>query len=818
MKKSALYLTLVSILFAGCVRERIDHAAQYDGDGVPLTFGITVPDVKPAPTRTIVDYDKDATVQNKIAYLEALQFYIFVFEDTGSPESNYLRELVYAPKILEKRATDDGMKLELTATFDGTRENAIIHIVATADKTFEEQLRTVNDRSELGIFSGATGLCSFNSDKADNNINGAAYWRRIELNNPITNDASIKPKIQEALSNVNLIRNYARVTVKVDPKACENIKDENGNDTPDVTFELDAFVIVNSVDRGYVAAYNENVVYNPQIPDGAAKIEADNYTESGFITKGFEHKPDDQNVKDNYYNYLTRDMKYLPARHPQSKRQYPDDEYSWTAAFEASTDASPKYLFERSLAEEHKSFVVIKGHFSDDVDELGNVKVDESGNKKYRYIKLDIGTIDKSNIDPETQAPFGVFENLQIVRNISYDMTIKKLASRNVGHSLAESAVISPPSNNIPTSVETRKMTQISDGVDQMEVNATTIVIIDKDVPVLDENGEQKVENGNPVFTTAPDFDEGMDVIKWRYYTGEGYTTPASHIVKWNYPGYAFIFEDEKDPDGVIKSWGWTTGGTMTNKTVTAKNDYNKDKADNAEKNGTTYTYINESEEMGDGWRGFKLEYNTPTDELHTKTIRLYSPFGLTRDIYLVLRKRWEFVNEPVNNSQYESNVEVYPGYYAYAEDMDGESMLMQYNSLAEMRRLADAPGPVGTGRSQALTLMFELPGDIPEALFPLSFTIEFDRQNVDNYYASDAISYTDTSLFEEFQDSGEPRRQYIKTIPWSYYNGTGEPGNMGHKVVCVRFTTMQEYTGDARVRITNKYFLPGNDSYTQGD
>ena len=286
------------------------------------------------------------------------------------------------------------------------------------------------------------------------------------------------------------------------------------------------------------------------------------------------------------------------------------------------------------------------------------------------------------------------------------------------------------------------------------------------------------------------------------------------------------------DPDGVIKSWGWIDG-TRTGQTYTPRNSYSKTAADEAEKNGTEYnTYDNDSEVVSYTWfkqktppitdngRGFKLEYNTPTDEVRTKTIRLYTPEGLTRDIYFVLRKRWEFVNTPFGDNQTrEFNLEVYPDHYAYAADMDNNSRLLTVNSLADMRK-NDLPGKVGLGLSQPLTLMFELPGDIPEALFPLQFTIEFDRQNVDNAYASDAVATTAESLFKETDTTKEPRQQYIKTITWDYYNGNSQPGNTGHKLVCVRFDTMatDAVETENKVRVYNKYFLLGDVTFTRGN
>ena len=746
MKKSAIYFigSLLMLLLAGCVRENLPADVNGgSGDGAILTFGLTVPDSYSVKTRAMSDVPEDPEAAK--LYLESLNLYVFVFENTGAPESNFLRELIYKPKFTaEPSAGSDPdhnghTLLTFSARFDGTPEKSIFHIVATADPNFEEQLVEVNDRSELGMFSGATGL--FSAD-------GEAYWQRVEIEEPINSDNAAA--ISSQLSHINLIRNFARVTVKVAP----------GVGVSGADFILDGFVVVNSPDRGYVAAYNEK--------NGENEIPA-------FLTDSFNDINDEADEHNSYYTALTSTLNYLPAHHPQARRLYPDNDFTWCPDFEANADTSPKYLYELSLNDKYKSFIVIKGHFSDTPAD-------------FRYIKLDIGTIDPAKIDADTGKPFGVFDNFHIIRNISYDMTIQNIASRNVGHTTAESAVVSPPSNNIPTSTETRKMVNINDGVDKMEVNVTTIVIVDG----VDKDGN--------TFINAD-----TDEIKWRYTTGFR-ANPANYTsekVKWNYPGYEFKFDDSgNDPDGVIKSWGWSDG-SKTDQKVTPVNKYSEE----------VPAAQNDSEELADYWRGFKLVYNEPDYTTRTKTIRLYSPYGLTRDIYFVLRKRWEFVNN--SEDIYPSNIEVYPGTYSF------ENGTMPYETLDEMR--ANIPvGKVASTIGAELTVMFELPDDIPEALFPLDFTIGFDRQNVDNAYVGNAVVKTGPSMFEE-DDIDVPRMQFVKTVTWEYYNGNGDPGNNGHKIVTARFITTTDVlessgAGQAasitRVRIKNKYFTLGEDTF----
>lgn len=770
MKQRTLYLALLALLaLAGCMRDQLDgrNDLEDDGDGVTLTFRTTIPDAPTVATRALGDIEAAA---DKAAYLERLKLYIFVFEDTGSPESNYLRELVYEPKILSREVNSG--TLTFRAKFDGTAENAILHIVATTDPEFEEQLRTVADRSELGIFSGATGLYSKDAE---------AYWRRIELEMPINNEN--KDNINAQLAPVRLIRNFARVNVKLKEdftkEAAESgITPEEAKRIALRDFMLEGFVVVNAADCGYVAAYNENVV-------------DENGEKPGFITDGFEDAH--TALATDYYGYLTNTLHYVPARHPQSHRIHADDKSDWYPANDG-WNKEAKYLFERPYQDQHKSFILVKGYFG-------------ANSANSRYIKLDIGTVNNSP-DDEGQ-PFGVFETFNVVRNISYDVTISEMLSEQVGHDNPESAIVSPPSNNISTSIETRKMLNIYDGIDHMQVNATTIVIVDKEVQATDETtGEPKFDfEGKPVYITVPNPD--TDEMRWRYFTNYDVRTGfdgtlSNGLVKWNYPGFAFEYDrngDPKngtgDPEGIFaKVYPLQTFAPSAADRLSSGNNYD--------------------------WLGFKLEYNTPKDDVvRQKTVRLYAPDGLTRDVTFILRKRWEFVNTIVgaDGSKYDSNVEVYPGSYSYEN-----GYTMPAETLAEMREIVP-PGYVGSQRGAQLTVMFELPGDIPQALFPLQFKIGFDRQNVEPATIGSATVIYGDSMFDDDPEGfapDVPRMQFIKTVDWAYYNGSGEPGDTGHKIVTVRFKTTNNLlaTSDVdkesvtRVRVTNPYFILGEDSF----
>lgn len=720
------YLNLLFIFIMMMISSCKDDAnliadREEDADGkITLQVSMYIPALQSVQTRGVLDGVED---KPSGTYLQKLKFYMFVFEDNGNPHANYLRQLAYNNDIVEEpTVTEDDTHtyvdsegnrvknhlVSFKVRVDGTAENAILHLVATADDTnFEAQLKDVPDRSEFGIFAGAQGLYTSEHE---------AYWKRIELHNAI--NADNKDVIQTELHHLKMIRNYARITMN-----------QEVQNNP-YKFVIDGFIIANAVDKGYVAAYNENLG-----EDGHA----------GFVD--FE----DATTGDmRTYRDLHSTEKYLPARHPASERMNPDDNLTWTKAFETAgnEDMSPKYLFERTVQDNNKSFVVIKGHY-------------QSSPNAYRYVKLDIGTIDTNIADAQYQG-YGVFETMDVIRNISYDFTITSIGSKTIGHETVEGALGAPPSNNISASVETRPVTEISDGIDRMEVNETTWVIVDDD-------------DGNP----KPSYVD----MKWRY-EANYQTTPPQYIsgeVKWNYPGYDISFIGGEDPDGVIDYWD---GANATNQKATP--------------------VLGQAADYNNNWRGFRLHFRNPDNITRQKTIRLYKPNGLSRDITFILHKRWEFVD---SRPDIYSNIEVYPGSYSY------ENGTMPYESLDEMREKVK-PGYVGSQRGAQLTVMFELPEDLPQAIFPLDFTIGFDRQNVENAYVGNAVATWGPSLFSDEGDM--PRIQFVKTVTWDYYEQ--------HKIVCARFLTTTELldetlvttSSETRVRVKNDYFRLGHDKFTR--
>lgn len=750
MKKIYLLLVLTGLLSA-CKDDALLRNGDNDVPGGPVTldFSVTIPDIQSVQTRGLLDETAGADLGDLLPY-------IFIYEDTGNPESNYLRSLVYGSNITGGDTTEDplhssdGVDAKLknfSATVDGTAENAIIHLVLIHEKEkdrFEYQLAQMTDRSEIGMFTGATGLLTMS----------AAYWSRIPLGMPI--NSANKVKVKEKLNHIMMVRNFAQVTVEVK-------KDSDAENN----FRVLGFVILNGMDCGYVAAYNENTSGDKFI---------------NFVGKDYEQ--------------ITKDVNYLPIRHPYALRNNADNNLDgWLDAATSELkngetwNLDPKYMFERPIQETRMTCVLLKGEYT------------EPGSENWRvgYYKLDIGAYDNNEEhNPNNEEKFkgdyigyGVYEMYHLIRNISYDIKITDAAS--AGHTSAESAIAGPPANNLTASVQTRNVLTMGDGVDQIgvtvytgaeykdKVDGTTVVIVDQEVK--DENGRTVLdEEGNPKLVPYP----AQALLTWFYKDGENYN-PAEYLSDINYSHTGYELKAGGEGVGIIKSIDELSGNNIG------------------------------WESQGDNWYGCHLHFNTPTDIPQREVVRLYNPFGLSRDVTFVLRKRWEFVTD----DKYKSNIEVYPGAYSF------DTNTMPSEKLDEVRRLIPGPGDVGSSRGAQLTVMFELPSDIPQELFPLEFKIGFDRQNVENAYTGNAVVVYGESLFNDDEvhyAPDVPRMQFVKTVTWDYYNGSGDYNDSGHKIVTARFQTTTDVLDNnevgeesiTRVRVYNPYFILGEDDFTR--
>lgn len=198
-----------------------------------------------------------------------------------------------------------------------------------------------------------------------------------------------------------------------------------------------------------------------------------------------------------------------------------------------------------------------------------------------------------------------------------------------------------------------------------------------------------------------------------------------------------------------------------------------------------------------------------PNGEEKSQSFSIVDGRGLGRTVTLILHKPYEI-----------GGMQVWPG-------------------TANTPAQADVAGAVRdkiTDRNAGaeLTVYFNLPDGLNEAMFPLQFRLEANRQNIENNPIGTLTAMTGPSLFQEPGTELQPAISYVKTVTYAEYRYNYMPGtsnevnvnspNVDHVVRC-RFRTILSTTdagfipGENRVtkvRIYNPYFVQADATFTR--
>lgn len=195
-----------------------------------------------------------------------------------------------------------------------------------------------------------------------------------------------------------------------------------------------------------------------------------------------------------------------------------------------------------------------------------------------------------------------------------------------------------------------------------------------------------------------------------------------------------------------------------------------------------------------DGWRTITITPKTPTDEVTQQSFTLYRTNGLSRTITFISRKPWSI-----------RNIQTFNG--------------------TDNERPDRIPQNIDPTLGAPLTIFFDLPAGLPEAMFPLRFQLEADRQNIENNPIGTLVVSSGQSLFPGIVDT---RISYIKTVSWAEYNYLTDENNVlttkdnvNHTVRCRFLCTTSLETLNlpqtvTRVKINNPYFVESETSFTR--
>lgn len=399
IKRLTTYIAVAaSLVFGGCSEEtlRPDLPDADGGEGVRVS--IAIPDMPRLATRAFGDTPA-----------ADLKLTVFEFE-TGSDPTNTFLTKIYQAETLTQTNVANGATVDFRINdLLMTESPRVLHFVVAP------QYLDARYASEAVVFS--------NLSVRDNS---QAYWGRVEFPNgygTVGNDK--KPQLSEEakqkLTGVNVLRNFAKVSVEVAATATAN-------------FQLTGFELVNVPTSGTVAPYNTGRQKFPQMFDDAGTMLG--YLEvagNGSGQQGYSGiMPSNcgfRNLEENF--------------NPVADGGRP----AWSV--------SPAYLYEHPFESTRRTYVILQG----------NYRPTTTAAWQTCYYKIDLVRLNEES---------GMTEYYDILRN--YDFHINVTGVSAPGAPNASEAISGVSYNNISADVDARDMLQISDGANIVEVSKTSII------------------------------------------------------------------------------------------------------------------------------------------------------------------------------------------------------------------------------------------------------------------------------------------------------------------------------------------------------
>jgi len=206
-----------------------------------------------------------------------------------------------------------------------------------------------------------------------------------------------------------------------------------------------------------------------------------------------------------------------------------------------------------------------------------------------------------------------------------------------------------------------------------------------------------------------------------------------------------------------------------------------------------------------DGWREVTITTSSPTSSRKMQEFIVYDPeTGLGRTISIIVRDPWKY-----------TDIELWGGNYNTRQQyVDAKDYHSGWNGYVYSGN--DGAGVTGA----AMTVIFTIEDNIPEAMFPLTFTVESRQQNIEN----NKIGTLNVISGDSFFFPGKRVIKYVKIVTWADYNtelsddnftGTLVDDDAGtgklHRIRCRLLTIGNVAEGEnLDIRVYNPYMTTG--------
>lgn len=399
IKRLTTYIAVAASLALGaCSEETLRPDVPDAGGGEGVRVSIAIPDMPRLATRAFGDTPA-----------ADLKLTVFEFEKGSDPTNTFLTKIYQAETLTQTNVTNGATVDFRINDLLMTESPRVLHFVVAP------QHLDARYASEAVVFS--------NLSVRDNS---QAYWGRVEFPNGYgTVDKDMKPQLtdeaKQKLTGVNVLRNFAKVSVEVATVATSN-------------FQLTGFELVNVPTSGTVAPYNSGRQEFPQMFDDAGKmlgylaVAGNGSGQQGYggimpANCGF------RNLEENFS--------------PVADGGRP----AWS-----TRDA---YLYEHPFESTRRTYVILRGNYRPTTTDAWQTC----------YYKIDLVRLNEES---------GMTEYYDILRN--YDFHINVTGVSAPGASTASEAISGVSYNNISADVDARDMLQISDGANIVEVSKTNII------------------------------------------------------------------------------------------------------------------------------------------------------------------------------------------------------------------------------------------------------------------------------------------------------------------------------------------------------
>lgn len=399
IKRLTTYIAVAASLALGaCSEETLRPDVPDAGGGEGVRVSIAIPDMPRLATRAFGDTPA-----------ADLKLTVFEFEMGSDPTNIFLTKIYQAETLAQTNVTNGATVDFRINDLLMTESPRVLHFVVAP------QHLDARYASEAVVFS--------NLSVRDNS---QAYWGRVEFPNGYgTVDKNMKPQLtdeaKQKLTGVNVLRNFAKVSVEVAATATAN-------------FQLTGFELVNVPTSGTVAPYNSGRQEFPQMFDDAGTmlgylaVAGNGSGQQGYsgimpANCGF------RNLEENFS--------------PVADGGRP----AWS-----TRDA---YLYEHPFESTRRTYVILQGNYRPTTTDAWQTC----------YYKIDLVRLNEES---------GMTEYYDILRN--YDFHINVTGVSAPGASTASEAISGVSYNNISADVDARDMLQISDGANIVEVSKTNII------------------------------------------------------------------------------------------------------------------------------------------------------------------------------------------------------------------------------------------------------------------------------------------------------------------------------------------------------